>query len=134
MTKPCDNCGASREDVMTRADGGQHCLPCWRGALAHGHLHVDHDPMGVPDCPVCESECWTVSAIVRRMQLEIQIDMRMGRVLPSVRTFAELHDYVDANEYGGLTRDDCPFQPDHQADIDVINQAQTLINVWLAQR
>lgn len=68
------------------------------------------------------------------MQLEIQIDMRMGRVLPSVRTFAELHDYVDANEYGGLTRDDCPFQPDHQADIDVINQAQTLINVWLAQR
>ena len=37
---------------------------------------------------------------------EILQDMREGRIPTSVRTFSELHDYVDANEYGGTVADD----------------------------
>lgn len=34
---------------------------------------------------------------------EINADIATGTVPETVATFAELHDYVDANEYGGLT-------------------------------
>ena len=37
--------------------------------------------------------------------LEIVSDIKDGRVPCDVPTFAALHDYVDANEYGGLCND-----------------------------
>ena len=34
--------------------------------------------------------------------VQITADIRSGRVPSAVRDFSQLHDYVDANEYGGL--------------------------------
>ena len=39
---------------------------------------------------------------VARMKTEILADIAAGTVPASVFTFSELHDYVDANEYGGF--------------------------------
>jgi hypothetical protein len=42
-----------------------------------------------------------LAAVVARMKREVVADIRRGVVPASVRTFAELHDCVDANGYGG---------------------------------
>jgi hypothetical protein len=39
---------------------------------------------------------------IKRAKEEILDDIETGRVPATVTRFAELHDYVDANEYGGL--------------------------------
>jgi hypothetical protein len=46
-------------------------------------------------------------AIVARMKLEIMLDIADARVPNNVASFAALHDYVDANEYGGFCEDEC---------------------------
>ena len=42
-----------------------------------------------------------VDACVEACKREIQYDIDSGLVPASVRSFSELHDYVDANLYGG---------------------------------
>lgn len=42
---------------------------------------------------------------ISRAKREILDDMDSGRVPRDVQTFADLHDHVDANEYGGLCGD-----------------------------
>lgn len=52
---------------------------------------------------------WTperIAAAIARGKREILADVRKGTVPHDVATFADLHDYVDANEYGGLCDDD----------------------------
>lgn len=39
--------------------------------------------------------------VTGRAKAEVLADIAAGRVPATVRTFAELHDYVDANYYGG---------------------------------
>lgn len=43
--------------------------------------------------------------VVKRMCAEIEMDMRAKRVPRSVKSFGDLHSYVDANEYGGFCED-----------------------------
>jgi hypothetical protein len=43
---------------------------------------------------------------IARMKSEILADIVAGTVPASVSSFSELHDYVDANEYGGFCDDD----------------------------
>ena len=62
---------------------------------------------------------------IHRAKNEIQDDVDSGLVPWTVKTFSELHDHVDANEYGGLTEDDAAFTPDE------INQIQGAVNLWL---
>ena len=48
----------------------------------------------------------------------------------SVSSFSQLHDYVDANEYGGLCD---PAQRGHWVDhIDSVNKMQDELDCWLA--
>ncbi len=47
-----------------------------------------------------------VAPVVERCKREIRRDIARGTVPATVRTFAELHDYVDANEYGGACETD----------------------------
>lgn len=44
----------------------------------------------------------TLNSTVTRMQEEIKHDVARGKVPKSARSFAQLHDHVDANEYGGF--------------------------------
>ena len=46
-----------------------------------------------------------VKLMVDRAKREINEDIATGRVPPTVASFAELHDHVDANTYGGLDLD-----------------------------
>jgi len=85
------------------------------------------------------------------IKLEIRADMIAGTVPESVRSFSELHDYVDANAYGGFC-DDVIFDAlivkfggcaddefDTNADYDLpvpmwefMDDVQNDVNVWLA--
>lgn len=80
-----------------------------------------------------------VLAAVERGKHEIAADVGSGRVPRQVRTFAELHDYVDANEYGGLT--ERPFYDEARLDDPAIDtgivdwaaaaRVQELLHQWL---
>jgi hypothetical protein len=61
---------------------------------------------------------------IERGRLEIMADMAAGIVPRTVRSFAALHDYVDANEYGGLC--DFPLLP--AADAELV---QSALDAWL---
>lgn len=77
------------------------------------------------------------AALIDDMKEEILADLgkaksSRGSFLPlSTRSFSELHDYVDANEYGGLC------DPDRRAhwwsgdNIEGLVKAQNIIDEWL---
>ena len=82
-------------------------------------------------------------AIVRS-QMEILEDMESGRVPVTVASFSELHDYVDANEYGGLCEDLWWCLPEDATDkqydendgncllhFDLANAVQSAVDQWL---
>jgi hypothetical protein len=67
------------------------------------------------------------AAIVARIRQEILRDVATG-VLPGMSaTFSELHDYVDANAYGGL----CDVHAD--IDTDELITIQNGVEAWLIQ-
>ena len=71
-----------------------------------------------------------MEAAVARAKREIQADVKLGRVPTSVTSFSELHDYVDANEYGGLCDDGQPGM-DHEDWIAWGNSIQTRVDTWI---
>lgn len=72
-----------------------------------------------------------VAAAVERGKREIIEDVRAGRVPREVATFSELHDHVDANEYGGLCDPDTPeFM--WTDDLAFPRAVQDQLNEWIA--
>ena len=77
-----------------------------------------------------------LDAAVSRAKLQIIRDVRTGRVPPEVATFSELHDYVDANEYGDACEwpafasetDDEGYQV---AMMEFWNSAQDQLDDWI---
>lgn len=69
-----------------------------------------------------------VAEIVQRTKAEIIADVVEGHVPSDVKNFSELHDYVDANTYGGLCDEDneVPFEP-----LDEINEIQNAVSDWI---
>jgi hypothetical protein len=68
-----------------------------------------------------------------RGKAEILLDMAVGKVPRKVRTFVELHAYVDANEYGGLC-DGTDFKDDDGTEmlrVGIIVQEE--LHKWLAR-
>lgn len=74
--------------------------------------HTDTDPL--------------VHTIIERAKKEIMADIETGRVPSTVTTFSELHDYVDANEYGGLT--------DIPVELNLADRVQNALDGWLRTR
>ena len=85
---------------------------------------------------------FTVDELAGRMRSEILAHVAQGVVPPSVRSFEQLHNFVDANAYGGLCRGDTfdKLVATHsqvgdeglpQGMMDLINAAQSLVNEWL---
>lgn len=84
-------------------------------------------------------------AVVTRMAEEILADIASGRVPATVSSFSELHDFADANEYGGWCEDafaDALIEEFGGRDEDegmpegflaFINAAQDVIDVWLQE-
>lgn len=85
----------------------------------------------------------TPREMAEKMQIEILADMRAGLVPCSVKNFSQLHDYVDANCYGGGealldeldsngTDDDEGHTNTLNVLCDLMNQAMNIVNEWLA--
>ena len=72
-----------------------------------------------------------VAAVLDRMKAEILSDIANGTVPATVATFAELHDYVDANEYGGACEEDGPFGGFSVEQCDFWNECQNAVDAWL---
>lgn len=70
---------------------------------------------------------------------QIQQEIATGRIPPIITEFAKLHNYVDANEFGGLCEDGgeihrlFPRVTDEDAEIfcQAANRVQDAINQWL---
>jgi small nuclear ribonucleoprotein (snRNP)-like protein len=62
---------------------------------------------------------------VAQMKREIASDVKKGVIPNTVASFGELHDFVDANEYGSLTTDRC-WMSHEQA-----NAVQTTVDLWI---
>jgi hypothetical protein len=79
-----------------------------------------------------------VDETVKMAQQQILHDIATGIVPGSVGTFGELHNYVDANEYGGL----CDMMSDYRDENDdpseafsvFCNRVQNTLNEWLVGR
>jgi hypothetical protein len=77
---------------------------------------------------------------------EILADMATGVVPNDVQSFSKLHDYVDANCYGGFCDDEVADslielfggRDEHegmpQGMLDLINKVQDEVDVWLKSR
>ena len=84
----------------------------------------------------------TSEQLAEKMKFEILADMHAGIVPRSVRNFSELHDYVDANCYGGSVAlldelEDSSTTDEQHADAFntlcvLMNSAMELINEWIA--
>jgi hypothetical protein len=61
---------------------------------------------------------------------EIIDDIETGTLPPEVKTFAELHNYVDANEYGGLCDVVGTVSQDELEDYG--NALQSRLDQWLS--
>jgi hypothetical protein len=72
---------------------------------------------------------------VERSKAEILQDIGDGRVAEDVPNFSALHDYVDANTYGGLCDGDWPtyVADDGQEHLDIVmaNEVQEQVDAWL---
>jgi hypothetical protein len=62
---------------------------------------------------------------ISRGKGELLQDVRQGKIPASVRSFAQLHDYLDANYYGGA------FEQ-NDLTIQEWNQVQAALDQWIA--
>ena len=66
--------------------------------------------------------------IVDQIKQEIRQDILDGIIPESVNSFDDLHDYVDANEYGSFTDDD---SPNSKLSVKHMNYVQEAVHQWL---
>ena len=101
----------------------------------------------IEDLEVCGeiTSAAMLKEVIERMKREVIEDVKAGQVPRTVKTFAELHDYGDANEYGGFC--DNTFMDmltQHfgglnentgmpQEMLDFINAAQNAIDAWVKE-
>ncbi len=80
-----------------------------------------------------------VNELAERMKKEILADVAKGIIPASVRSFEDLHGFVDANAYGGLCEDEAStglwtaIEGRARKDYRRINEAQGIVNLWLVQ-
>lgn len=78
--------------------------------------------------------------VVARIKEEILYDIARGVVPSTCSSFSELHDYVDANCYGGFCDDEFSDKFGLPSDIgfseevyEFVNNAQMSIDQWLKE-
>jgi hypothetical protein len=86
----------------------------------------------------------TLEELVKAIKEDVRELIKVGQIPRDVATFSELHDHCDANCLGGLCLDatfdalwahhatDPSQEGMPQGMLDVINQAQSAVNDWLA--
>lgn len=82
------------------------------------------------------SQYQKIDNLVLLMKSQIIQDVMDDLVPENCASFSELHDYVDANEYGNLCQEDCDLCSqnfDNDKVITLINYAQTIIDNWIKE-
>ena len=70
--------------------------------------------------------------VVERAKREVLDDIASGTVPPTVKTYSELHDFVDANYYGGAFESDIPDDgPSQDLHLAFWNRVQAEVDAWL---
>jgi hypothetical protein len=87
----------------------------------------------------------TLEDSIKRIKQEVIDDVKAGRVPADCPSFSALHDYVDANCYGGFCEDDeLQALIDHFGGrdknegmpvdlMDYLNAAQTAVDLWIKE-
>lgn len=65
--------------------------------------------------------------VIERGKREIMADVRNGTIPSTAADFSELHNYVDANGYGGAFEDDAHAVE----DVDFWNAVQDALDLWI---
>ena len=121
------------------------------GNIAYVHVvdvpELDKSPEPVEAAPtLAELYPWRATllwSVIASMKLGIINDINAKILPPNIVDFRDLHNYVDANEYGGFCieefaepliqlfggRDEDEGMP--QAYIDFMNEAQGVIDAWI---
>lgn len=74
----------------------------------------------------------SIDTTVAAMKTQILEDIAAGTVPSTVATYAELHDYVDANEYGSDEAWDLLVDtPEWDNVVDHLGKAQNVVDAWL---
>lgn len=83
-------------------------------------------------------EAPSLEQIIARMKSEILVDITNGTIPETCASFGELHDYVDANCYGGFCNDEFSDKWGMPSDegypnalIELADNAQNAIDAWL---
>jgi hypothetical protein len=99
-----------------------------------GHPFGDRDDFSVMLDTATEDLTFDtlLTAWVELVQHEIKVDIIRGKVPETVKSFSELHDYVDANTYGGLCMDGA-IQRLGGLDnaVGLANKMQEKVDAWL---
>ena len=74
---------------------------------------------------------WDRFAVEARMRREIEEDVAIRVVPRSVRSYSQLHDFVDANGYGGYFNDDAPDLTADDWALAERNAAADTVDAWL---
>jgi hypothetical protein len=117
----CGDCGDVEQyrcpDSCENRDAGT-CPRCF----AETAVGCGHGPI-CDDC-VQDSRATTPEALAAKIEEEIRADMATGKIPTTVRSFASLHDFVEANEYGGLIVTE-------EEDIALLDDAQSIVDARL---
>lgn len=100
------------------------------------------DDIGRYGAVVTDPKVPTVEETVAKVKAEVLADIADGTVPATVATYSELHDYVDANVYGGMCDDGFPerFGPRYDGPDDPMvadpwmvhcNEVQDIVHAWL---
>lgn len=109
---------------------GPHCVMCGKRLTVAETIAQtpDHDEI----CAACGGPAPRQPTRDERLQMakdEIVGDMLAKRIPLLAQSFAELHDYVDANEYGGLCE---PDAPEPESIMDEANYIQDTLDAWIS--
>ncbi|MBF6989323.1 hypothetical protein [Cupriavidus sp. IK-TO18] len=93
----------------------------------------------INDAILSEEQDGAVGRAIELGKRQIEQEIAEGRIPPTVTDFAKLHDFVDANEFGGLCEDDGEwnrlFPRTSAAEEDVLceaaNRVQAALSQWL---
>ncbi|CAG9180529.1 hypothetical protein LMG23992_04265 [Cupriavidus laharis] len=87
-----------------------------------------------------EEQDGAVAQSIELGKRQIQQEIATGRIPPTVTDFARLHDFVDANEFGGLCEDEGEWNrlfprtsaAEEDAFCEAANRVQEALGKWLA--
>lgn len=75
----------------------------------------------------------SLDATVQRMKSEIIHDIKADIIPIDCPSFSALHDYVDANEYGGFCESDVSVDVGNDVQVEFINKCQNAIHEWISE-